>query len=710
MYIDLHCHTKKVKSGEAASRDVSKDLFLEKVKNADVKIVAITNHNHFDLDQYDELRKAAEGVCQVWPGVELDVMGSSDKKWHLVVVTDPENVKKFDDALKRLLGDADAENFVTEIHKVLREFGEMRLLLMPHFHKSPSISEEDLAALNQIAGESVVILNEVADIRTLGVLTNHNYSVIIGSDVSDWSDYEKCTFAELRLPVDSFQQLFMLAKRDAKVVNTLLDKTEKRLVTVKPHKDVAESLNIYSEVNVIFGPKGTGKTEVIKSLEGHLDSMGLKCSHYYGSEKDAEFTKLLSVKDVEKDVTKVGSKTSDDAFKRVLSWSDATPVSISKYMQWGETRDASTNKKRLKITNSTYFGTVDGSSYEDTKGDFDELKLAIEYFEGIPVEAYTSKEFADEFGNLIKILRASVLQKLKVDLIELESAKLADFTIRTIKSIADRNSSTVSKPSSTGFYDFATNRLQLKKDVDVIIDNIDPRHTFEERCYLGSLDDKGEIYITTKYRMLDPKNKTRSDEFKRKWTNLISIEKCLRDVTKKYHTLAVTDHVNELKGKLKDADVGSTQEFLGVAKLITRETGEYSPSNGERAILMMQYATADKSSDAYLFDEPELGMGNAYIDHDIRPMLSSLGKSGKIVVIATQNANIAVRTLPYMSIFRDHDNGQFKTYIGNPFVNKLINIVDKKDHKSWKDESMKVLEGGPEAFYERRDIYESRKS
>ena len=43
--IDLHCHTKQIKSGDGEGRNVTPELFREKVMNADVKIVAITNHN-----------------------------------------------------------------------------------------------------------------------------------------------------------------------------------------------------------------------------------------------------------------------------------------------------------------------------------------------------------------------------------------------------------------------------------------------------------------------------------------------------------------------------------------------------------------------------------------------------------------------------------------------------------------------------------------
>lgn len=67
MKIDLHCHTKSTKSGDGEGRNVTVDVFKEKISNADVKIVAITNHNEFDVEQYDELENAVKEFCPVWP-------------------------------------------------------------------------------------------------------------------------------------------------------------------------------------------------------------------------------------------------------------------------------------------------------------------------------------------------------------------------------------------------------------------------------------------------------------------------------------------------------------------------------------------------------------------------------------------------------------------------------------------------------------------
>lgn len=100
MRIDLHCHTKKIKSGDGKARNVTPTLFKEKIELADVKIVAITNHNAFDYQQYLSLKESVDGLCQVWPGVEIDVLGET--KFHLIVVTKPDDAFAFSKSVEIL--------------------------------------------------------------------------------------------------------------------------------------------------------------------------------------------------------------------------------------------------------------------------------------------------------------------------------------------------------------------------------------------------------------------------------------------------------------------------------------------------------------------------------------------------------------------------------------------------------------------------------
>lgn len=93
MRIDIHTHTKKVKQGDAETRNVDVNKFAEIIKETDIKILTITNHNHFDYNQYESFKSSVDGICQIWPGIELDIL-EEERRAHLIVIANPKNAKK----------------------------------------------------------------------------------------------------------------------------------------------------------------------------------------------------------------------------------------------------------------------------------------------------------------------------------------------------------------------------------------------------------------------------------------------------------------------------------------------------------------------------------------------------------------------------------------------------------------------------------------
>lgn len=181
MKIDLHCHTKKTKSGDPPSRNVDAKTFSDKVLNSDVKIVAITNHNHFDYDQYIQLSSAVCTFCQVWPGIELDILSSSKKRWHLIVISNPDEIKAFLSAISTLISGNNPDVCSWDLASVHNAFESCDVIYIPHFHKKPAIPEEDIDELYGLVKEKWRIFNEAPDYKSLGVFANHEYSVRIGT-------------------------------------------------------------------------------------------------------------------------------------------------------------------------------------------------------------------------------------------------------------------------------------------------------------------------------------------------------------------------------------------------------------------------------------------------------------------------------------------------------------------------------------------------
>lgn len=709
MRIDLHCHTKKVKTGDAYTRNVTKDKFFQKVIEAEVKIIAITNHNQFDYMQYKEFKDVTEGYCDIWPGVELDIIGKADqkgncKRGHLIVIANPKNVELFNTQVQELVNDEDVNTFQIGVKKVYETLGKCDCIYIPHFHKGPKLSDEDIQELGELLPDSSRLFKETSDYRSLGVFSNFDYSVIIGSDVQDWNKYETSKFADIRLPVQTFEQFCLLAKKDVQIIDTLLNQKRKKEIPVSPYKKVNFKLPFYEDINIIFGQKGTGKTEILESLKKYYIENGIAMESYKGNEKDSDFSKMLKVNDIIATPDKLQLDSMRQQFIDVYNWKEELPTSFEKYISWMETKDNNKNKGRMKITECVHI--EEGVRDRKLESDYKYLKEFTEStFEKIDIEKYLDEQERTTLmlllGKLCENINDAKMQKWNSD----KSIKLTNWSIDKIKAIADKCSDTISKPSSVGFYDFAMGRFKLFENVEEICSTFSVEDKVEKE-YLGNLEEKGDIYIQTRYRMLTKESRT--DEFKQGITVLRNCKLVIDGIKKAVLAENISEEVSKFQEFYDDGikDIGA---FIGVSKETALENGEiYRPSNGERGILLMQ-KLLDSESDVYILDEPELGMGNSYITSNILPKLTDLAKRRKTVIIATHNANIAVGTLPYISILRTHENGIYKTYVGNPFYDELRNIDDETDTKNWTQESMHTLEGGKTAFYDRKDIYESGK-
>ena len=709
MRIDLHCHTKKVKTGDAYTRNVTKDKFFQKVIEAEVKIIAITNHNQFDYLQYKEFKDVTEGYCDIWPGVELDIIGKADqkgncKRGHLIVIANPKNVELFNTQVQELVNDEDVNTFQIGVKKVYETLGKCDCIYIPHFHKEPKLSDEDIQELGELLPDSSRLFKETSDYRSLGVFSNFDYSVIIGSDVQDWDKYEISKFADIRLPVQTFEQFCLLAKKDVQIIDTLLNQKRKKEIPVSPYKKVNFKLPFYEDINIIFGQKGTGKTEILESLKKYYIENGIAMESYKGNEKDSDFSKMLKVNDIIATPDKLQLDSMRQQFIDIYNWKEELPTSFEKYISWMETKDNNKNKGRMKITECVHI--EEGVRDRKLESDYKYLKEFTEStFEKIDIEKYLNERERTILilllEKLCKNINDAKMQKWNSD----KSIKLTNWSIDKIKAIADKCSDTISKPSSVGFYDFSMGRFKLFENVEEICSTFSVEDKVEKE-YLGNLEEKGDIYIQTRYRMLTKESRT--DEFKQGITVLRNCKLVIDGIKKAALAENISEEVSKFQEFYDDGikDIGT---FIGVSKETALENGEiYRPSNGERGILLMQ-KLLDSERDVYILDEPELGMGNSYITSNILPKLTDLAKRRKTVIIATHNANIAVGTLPYISILRTHENGVYKTYVGNPFYDELRNIDDETDTKNWTQESMHTLEGGKTAFYDRKDIYESGK-
>ncbi|MBC2724833.1 MAG: histidinol phosphatase, partial [Desulfosporosinus sp.] len=291
MLIDLHCHTKKTKTGEADTRDVSKEIFLDKVDEANVKLVAITNHNHFDYEQYIEFEEIAKETCMVWPGIEFDVE-CNGIRGHIITISDPDKVEEFNDLVQGLLGDTSPDQFYVDISLLSETFDDLGVLFIAHFNKSEELPLNDLHSFEQTLTKAI-LFKEPAKLISIGILATHGHLAILGSDVKDWDDYYNCNFAEIKFEISGYNQFIQLAKKNPHMVKHFLDISFKYDIQVYPHQNTKITIPIYNDINTIIGDKGTGKTEIIKSLETYFNQEDINNTVYRGGDKEKWYEDLI---------------------------------------------------------------------------------------------------------------------------------------------------------------------------------------------------------------------------------------------------------------------------------------------------------------------------------------------------------------------------------------------------------------------------------
>jgi predicted ATPase len=710
MKIDIHTHTKKTKQGDSEHRNVDVNKFSEIIKETDVKILAITNHNHFDHEQYLQFKSNVDGICQIWPGVEFDVV-EEENRAHLIVIVNPKNSETFNQRVNEVIGTTTADNFTISINDVVANFDDLDAIFIAHYHsKKPNLLDKDVDKLLELVTNQKRVLKEASNSISAGIYINHGHNSIHGSDVHNWDNYVKDSnnLPELRLPVESFEQFCLLLDKDDTTIKTILDKKTKESIQINPF-GIAELINldIYNDINIFFGSKGTGKTDILKALSTYYNGKGFTTEVYESNSKKLDDVFDLKGNQLFIDVENLGIDNCSNELASLRNASEKEVTSLSTYLRYYSAEATNKITKSIKVNQ---FTLLDENS---PKRNFEEVKKYFKNFTDF-------KNYFNEDAKLIEIVGDELLTELDtlitkiLDKINLETDKrFIDFKsisffnnlIQVFVSEISKKTGQPEKPTKTGFSEYASNRISIEKNVKKIRENIlkSISPIVEE---VGDLGEKGKLFCQTNLLI---QNGVISDSYykhiqcKTKIPQK-SVASQIEIISKHIYANTLFEKIDELK-KIEGAEtVASIDDLLLFHKHFVLDGKVYTPSNGESSMVLLHNELM-KDKEIYLIDEPEKSLGNDYISEVIVPLIKEIAKSGKKVIIATHDANIAVRTLPYNSIYRHHDINGYYTYSGNPFSNSLTCNSSTKPNLDWKLISMKTLEGGKSAFGERGKIY-----
>ncbi len=711
MKIDIHTHTKQCKSGDAPTREISPADFCETILSTEVRIIAITNHNVFDLDQFEEIETRLGENAQVWPGIELDVLDGSSRG-HLLVIVSPRLARDFSAAVEGLTKGFSPDSFTATIDEVLEGFDALNPLYVAHYkQKKPNLSDEVLDKLVAKTKNPGCVIKEVSNSISAGIYISHGHSSIYGSDIHDWAKYEELShdLPDLRLPVDSFEHFCLLLKKDPMTINTVLDRKTSEDLVLFPFDDGSTlKIKAFNDINVVFGPKGTGKSCILKAIAKYYSENGIDARVYESASDRLDEIFDLKGRDLTVNLNTHDINYCSDEIEALRNAGEVTVTGLSKYVAYFAAK--STNRNAQKILLKDIEPEEESSAKREFDAFNDAAKTTAVFLEFLAQNSSVKKELDEEkFTEVTRIL-SELLERLRkrewTTFSGWKEIRLLNSAIKAFRREVERKTGTPANPTTTGFRDYAMNRIKIEVNAAEIVKSVGTDIPMQTE-HVGSLGStKGDLQFLTEFQFQNgaiTESALLSLTGVKKGTQKMFV-KCVRKILEHAFADDLFQYISELNDIEDVEDIKTVYELLLFKRYFALDGQPYSPSSGESSMVMLQKELgADK--EVYILDEPERSLGNEYINDVIVPLIKERARAGKKVFISTHDANIAVRTLPYNSVYRCHGQEGYSTYIGNPFTNNLMDIDDEGEQLDWKKVSMRTLEGGEEAFGERGKIY-----
>ncbi|HYN83439.1 MAG TPA: hypothetical protein VES88_18310 [Gemmatimonadaceae bacterium] len=665
----------------------------------------------FDLDQYRLIGAGLATSAQVWPGIELDIVEGGERG-HLIVIASPQRVEAFAAAVAETTQGQSPDTFAATATQVLERFDHLEPLYVAHYRqKKPNLSDSALETLLNGTQHPGRVIKEVTNSISAGIYISHGHASMYGSDVQDWSEYVALSreLPELRLPVDSFEHFCLLLEKDPTTINTALTRKTSEVLLLQPFEDESfVQLRVYNDINILFGAKGTGKSCILQSVAKHYAESGLNATVYEpGSDRLHEIFDLKG-NDLQINLDTYDINYCSDEIELIRGAEEASVTSLNKYVAYFASKSTNRSAKRILLKD------IDPEEEGGAKRIFLNAVEAAEktrvYLSFLQVSE-TAREAVGEdvLAELVRMLSTLLhaLEAKKWDaFVAWKEVRLLNAAIGVFRKEVERKTGTPAKPTTTGFREYAANRIQIAASAAAVLQSIDtavPPIVIS----IGTLgDNKGTLTLRTEFTIQT--GKVVAGEL----NSLTGVKKStqkkfaaeVRMIKARAYSDSLFQHIARLREIEDVEDIKTVYELVLFRRYFALNGRAYEPSSGEASMVMLQ-AELEKDADVYILDEPERSLGNEYISDVIVPLIKERAKTGKRVFISTHDANIAVRTLPYSSIYRSHGQDGYRTYTGNPFSNKLVNVVDDSDQLDWRIVSMRTLEGGPAAFGERGRIY-----
>lgn len=676
---DLHIHT--IATSSDAAFNFSLETLENYVQKMQLDVIAVTNHNVFEISQYKEIKSRLADVI-VLPGIEVDLEGG-----HILVIGDNDDASICDFKIKceqihTLIPDEKTDITFEQFHGVFTDFS--KYVLIPHYDKSPKLSLDVISKFgnNILAGE----VTSVKKFIYMQKEKTERFTPVCFSDmrIKDTLTEDKYSTNHTFLDVDEVNvRSLRLCFMDRTKVTLSKDNGNKLFQIFSNGQMLSTGLN------VMYGKRSSGKSYTLNKI---AEKYGDKAKYI----RQFELLKLSdgTSKQFEDDIRVRQQQKVEDY---ISLFRDV----ISDIVQLKSKEDEMTELKHYTTALIEYANDVgrmdayskakifNASLYNEVK--VEEISKLIKSVRDL-IETVT---FRDIVG---KYIQTENLKALLKDLIEVyqnlvvENAikKEANDIIKDVRSALQRKSAAPRIPD-IDLYHMLVNEVKRRKFTDIVIG-------LKQQCVINT-DKVGHFTIKVHTRLF--KN---ASDVKTAYGKQCSLVEAFDyyGTPLKYMEKLITANIDS--NQIYKLFVGIEYETLNASGL--------KVSGGERSEFNFIQKIQDAAlSDILIIDEPESSFDNIFLKNEVNKFIKEMSEIMPVIV-STHNSTIGSSIKPDYVLYTKktivNNKPVFAVYSGQPTSSKLID-VDGNEVENY-NTTLDSLEAGEEAYNERKQIYETLKN
>jgi len=678
--IDLHIHTVAAPHGKDVEFDFDVTKFSEYVNVEDLDVVAVTNHNLFDLEQFNEIVAELEGT-KVFPGIEIDY-----EDGHLLLIAEDDDLKDFNDKCAQVTAEYSSEDKVSYA-KLVEIFEDIsKYLLIPHHDKNPKVGQVHIDALG-----GHVTAGEVSSPKGFHRQIKKKESLVpvLFSDSRIKSSLDINTIQGRQTYVKTKAEEVTLS-----AIKSALQDKNKVFLTLSENHDFfqvfADGQELSQGLNVILGNRSSGKThflDEIKETLGH-EEQNIKYIEQFELVRigEDEFNEILDKKrsftreqflDVFKPVVEDVLEIDRRATLRDI---EDYATSLIEHAQGEKLQDEYSKAhlfkgEKLVIKKDTTLGLVISA----TKTLLDEVNHKVTIYKHTPEAS-------------LRTLLEELAQKLKEN--SLEKMK-KDWVNSLIDDIAGKLQSHSSRPAiknnDLNLLDIKLEKEKIRR-FNAIAKAVKKRQSIHK-------DKKGKFTIEA---LVGPFNG--AGEVKTESKSALAF----RDAYEHY------DNPFRYLGFLAEKDLESAGLYKYFCKVRYQVLNEYDKpvSGGEMTEFnLLQKLHGARHHEMLLVDEPESSFDNVFLKENVNKVLKEISKELPVVVV-THNNTVGMLLKPDYVIYTQREiegeEDKYYVYSGSPGEKEFF-TADKAKSIESHSVLLNALEAGLPAYEERGKMYDNYK-